>query len=118
MPDNETDLEARFRARVDAELAELLAMSRSSAGERAPVELDQQSVGRLSRMDAMRVQAMAQAGERRRQARIVGLRAALSRMDEGEFGFCESCGEPIPEGRLEVDPTARLCVACARLGER
>jgi DnaK suppressor protein len=65
-------------------------------------------------MDAMQVQAMALASERRRQARIVALGAALSRMEEGEFGYCESCGEPIPEGRLALDPTARACVPCAR----
>ncbi len=118
MSGNETDLQARFRPRLESELAELVAASRSSADDRAPVQLDQQSVGRLARMDAMQVQAMALASERRRQARIAALRAALSRMEEGEFGSCERCGEPIPEGRLGLDPTARACVPCARGDER
>ena len=69
-------------------------------------------------MDAMQVQAMAQESERRRQARIVALRAALRRMDDGEFGECAECGEPIPEKRLEIDPTALVCVACASGGGR
>ena len=95
-----------------------MAASEASVDARDPVALDQQSVGRLSRMDAMQVQAMAQESERRRQARIVALRAALRRMDEGEFGECAECGEPIPEKRLEIDATALVCVGCASGGGR
>ena len=39
--------------------------------------------------------------------------AALERLDHGRFGICESCGDPIPEGRLEARPTARTCMSCA-----
>ena len=115
---DKADIESKLRPRLEAELEELLASSRASSEDRAPVSLDQQSVGRLARMDAMQIQAMAQASERRRQARIVGLRKALERLAEGEYGYCEACGEPIPEGRLEVDATARFCVACASGKER
>ena len=83
------------------------------ADERAPVELDQTSVGRLSRMDAMQQQAMAAAQARRRAARLAALEAALRRVDLGEFGWCEACGEAIPEGRLGIDPCVTRCVACA-----
>lgn len=38
---------------------------------------------------------------------------ALVKLDEGTYGVCDSCGAAIPEGRLEVHPTAVLCVACA-----
>ena len=38
---------------------------------------------------------------------------ALVKIDEGTYGVCDRCGTPIPEGRLEVHPTAVLCVACA-----
>jgi DnaK suppressor protein len=112
------EAETKWRPRLEAALEELVASSRTSSGDRAPVSLDQQSVGRLARMDAMQIQPMAQASERRRQARITGLRKALERLSEGEYGFCEACGEPIPEGRLEVDATARHCVACAGGQER
>ena len=118
MTGENAELEARWRPRLEAELEELLASSHATSAERAPVGLDQQSVGRLARMDAMQIQAMAQASERRRQARIVGLRKALERLAEGEYGYCEACGEPIAKGRLEVDATARYCVACAGGKER
>lgn len=113
MPKEAPDLIARFRARVEAELAELIETSGVGAEARGPVTLDQQSVGRLSRMDAMQGQAMAQEQERRRQGRIAALKATLKRMESGEFGECAECGEPIAERRLEVDPTVLLCVSCA-----
>lgn len=108
---------ARWRARIETELAELASASASTKDDRAPVELDQQSVGRLARMDAMQLQAMAAASERRRGERTGRLRAALARLGRGEFGWCDGCGEEIAEGRLGVDPTITLCIACAR-GER
>ena len=115
---DKTDVETKWRPQLETELEELLASSRTSSQDRQPVNLDQQSVGRLARMDAMQIQAMAQASERRRQVRIAGLRKALERLGEGEYGWCEACGESIPEGRLEVDATARHCVSCAGGKER
>ena len=46
------------------------------------------------------------------QARVAEIEAALSRVDDGTYGNCESCGDPIPEARLEVVPEATLCVGC------
>jgi DnaK suppressor protein len=115
--DDDDAFAARWRAAIEAELAEIGAESAATRDDRAPVELDQQSVGRLARMDAMQVQAMAAAAERRRADRAVRLREALRRVETGEFGWCEGCGERIAEGRLKIDPTVPLCIACAR-GER
>lgn len=108
----------RYRQRLTEELAELLAASQESKESRAPVTLDQQSVGRLARMDAMQVQAMAAATEQRRQMRIARIKSALNRMAEDEYGYCLSCGEAIAEGRLEIDPTSTLCLTCAGQKER
>jgi len=83
----------------------------------AVVELDQSRVGRLSRMDAMQAQAMAQASGQRREKMLRDISAALKRIDEGDFGICENCDEPINPKRLEVDPTARLCIDCASASE-
>ncbi|MEM7461445.1 MAG: TraR/DksA family transcriptional regulator [Pseudomonadota bacterium] len=80
---------------------------------RQTVELDQQAVGRLSRMDALQAQAMAQAQERKRQADIIRIDMALRRLAEGEYGYCSECGEEIPAARLEIDPMAERCVSCA-----
>jgi RNA polymerase-binding transcription factor len=93
---------------------ELEALSEISQEARATVMLDQQSVGRLSRMDALQGQAMAQAAERQRRADIQRIDGALRRLDEGEYGYCVECGEEIAAKRLEVDPAAAFCIKCAR----
>ncbi|MEM6913428.1 MAG: TraR/DksA C4-type zinc finger protein [Pseudomonadota bacterium] len=100
--------------RIKTEIAELQAADAATAENRKAVELDQQSVGRLSRMDAMQVQAMAQAESRRRTQRIMALKAALKRAAEDELGYCQDCGDEIAEARLELDPAATLCIDCAR----
>ena len=103
----------KFLERLHQEILSLRKAEKATVADRAPVELDQTSVGRLSRMDAMQQQAMAAAQARRRAARLRALEAAIRRIDADEFGWCEACGEPIAEGRLEIDPTATRCVACA-----
>ncbi|MEQ8378159.1 TraR/DksA family transcriptional regulator [Parvibaculum sp.] len=105
-----------FEKALRAELDELRAQSETSAQSRATVTLDQQSVGRLSRMDAMQAQAMAQATERRRLARIKQVEAALKRIEDGEYGYCLTCGEEIEAKRLATDPAAPLCIGCSRGG--
>lgn len=102
-----------FKERLLAELAETVALIEESQEYRAPVELDQQSVGRLSRMDAMQQQEMAKDINRRRQHRKVAIEMALSRIRDGEYGYCTACGEPIAVRRLEIDPVFEQCVRCA-----
>jgi DnaK suppressor protein len=98
--------------------AELEAEAESAGGSADIVELDQSKVGRLSRMDAMQAQAMAKATGQRRDAALRRITAALKRVDNGEFGICLECDEPINPKRLEFDPTVLYCVDCAgRAGE-
>ena len=103
----------RFRSLIEARLAALAEEDALGAEGQKTVELDQQAVGRLSRMDALQVQAMAKATQARRDAEARRLRAALVRIEEGEFGYCEDCGEEIVHGRFELDPAATRCVGCA-----
>ena len=77
------------------------------------VELDQTRVGRLSRMDAMQAQAMSVETGRRRRQHLVEIEKALERIEAGDYGECLECGEAIHPGRLEANPTATLCIACA-----
>ncbi|MFK5978618.1 MAG: TraR/DksA family transcriptional regulator [Rhizobiaceae bacterium] len=107
---------------VDIELAvnllnekqkELEEFSELSQESRQTVELDQQSVGRLSRMDAMQQQAMAKAQERNRQLDLQRIEMAFRRIKDGDYGYCADCDEEIPSGRLKVDPMAERCVKCA-----
>ena len=42
---------------------------------------------------------------------------ALDRLEQGKFGLCVECGEPIPKPRLQAIPYTRHCIHCARLVE-
>ena len=106
--------QSAHRNRILTEMEELRALSDGSRDSRAPVELDQQSVGRLSRMDAMQQQSMDLAREERRRQRLTILAAALRRLDDDEYGYCLSCGDDIAAARLEADAAATLCVDCQR----
>jgi DnaK suppressor protein len=105
------DLDAQERALRD-ERRQLTEDADSSRDAGRPVELDQQAVGRLSRMDAMQVQAMAKAAEERRKLRLRRIDAALKRLADGDYGDCLRCGEPIEPKRLVFDPTVTLCRDC------
>ncbi|MEV0428983.1 TraR/DksA C4-type zinc finger protein [Micromonospora sp. NPDC050495] len=43
---------------------------------------------------------------------------ALTRLEEGTYGFCEGCSAPIPVERLEIFPSATACVSCKQTRER
>ena len=93
---------------------ELQHLSEVEEETRAPVELDQTSVGRVSRIDAIQVHEMALETERRRQIELQRIQAVLQRIEEGDYGFCMSCDAEISEKRLTLDPAVPLCIQCAK----
>jgi len=110
---NDPDLEP-FRTLIVARLKTLEADNARGQDGQKTVELDQQSVGRLSRMDALQNQAMAMAQQDRRNLEARKLTAALARIETAEFGYCLECGDEIGMNRLMLDPTVVRCISCAR----
>jgi DnaK suppressor protein len=55
---------------------------------------------------------LAQEADAQRQNHLRALRSALARLENGEYGDCEQCGQPIGFQRLSVSPEARFCIAC------
>ncbi|MBL4869685.1 MAG: TraR/DksA C4-type zinc finger protein [Robiginitomaculum sp.] len=94
-----------------AELENLRAQAKDN---RKPIALDQTSVGRLSRMDSLQIQAMDKAADAARAKQILRINAALIRIDMDDFGYCVTCDEEIARKRLELDPSTPLCINCAR----
>ena len=90
------------------EMERLLELGREAE---KPVAVDS-SIGRLTRMDALQQQSMAQATGGKGALRLRQIVAALGRMDEGSYGDCLGCQEPIPVVRLRVRPEATLCITC------
>jgi DnaK suppressor protein len=107
-----------FRRRLLAERQALLDLRQTGTEAGGIVELDQTRVGRLSRMDAMQAQAIARERSRRREQELRRIEAALGRLDDGDYGHCAVCGEPIDERRLALDPAAALCIECAGRAEQ
>ena len=111
MSELEPEEEERLRRDLldlQEELARQLASSDAAA---RPVDLDQ-PIGRVSRIDAIQQQSMAQANRRAAQIRLQQVRAALARLEDGEYGACAQCGEPIGFARLAVRPETPFCVSC------
>jgi DnaK suppressor protein len=101
------------RRKLEDELTrieEAIAHADASAGT---VTLDQSSVGRLSRMDALQQQAMAQGLRQRMAGQKRKLMAALERIDQGTYGLCCECGTAIAQARLDRDLAAVFCEDCA-----
>jgi len=107
-PDKLKAYEHELRALL-TELGDEIDKSRE---ERAPVAVDGR-MGRVSRGDALQAQQMAVEAGRRRQQRIIRVRAALDRIRDGTYGHCARCQRPIGEARLEAMPDVVLCVQCA-----
>lgn len=112
MTDASTDL-IELGAFLVARLEALRTASERSAESRRPVQLDQASVGRLSRIDAMQMQAMALATERNRHVKARRIEATIRRIDDGDYGYCVACREEIGPRRLAADPTIPACIRCA-----
>jgi DnaK suppressor protein len=103
-----------YKKSLDSRLKDLQTVQATSAESREPVALDQTTTGRLSRMDALQVQAMALETDRRRDLEITRVETALDRMKHGEFGYCVTCGDEVEIKRLDNDPSTPTCIGCAR----
>ena len=100
--------------RIRSELQDQLSGADEDA---APVTLDQQAVGRLSRMDAMQQQQMALASMSHVRAHLNRVERAMTALQGEDYGYCHECDQPISWARLQIRPDSPLCVACQGLTE-
>jgi DnaK suppressor protein len=101
-----------FRQMLISARDEIEELNNTSRDATATVTLDQSMVGRLSRIDALQAQQMAQEMARRRQIQLQKIDSALRRMDAHEYGNCLICDEEIAIARLEFDPACTRCINC------
>lgn len=104
---------SRFRKLLFALKDELITALAINANDIKPVILDQATVGRVSRGDAMQMQQMALESSRRRERQLISVEQALGRLEKQTYGICVDCDEDINVRRLEIDPTANRCIKCA-----
>lgn len=99
-------------------IEELSGAIADTAGAARPVQLDQPTVGRVSRIDAIQQQKMTEANRSAQLARLGLARSALHRLEGDEFGECFACGEEIGIQRLDVRPESLYCIECQTTRER
>ena len=71
------------------------------------------SIGRLSRMDAINNKSVMEAALREAEAKLKRLLTAQANINDPDFGLCQKCKEPIPIQRLRVMPDSTKCVKCS-----
>ena len=101
-----------FRAALISRREEIERLNSAGQDAAGTVTLDQSKVGRLSRMDALQAQQMAQETARRRQIQLQQIDSALRRIDAGDYGLCFLCGDDINPARLKIDPACTRCTGC------
>jgi DnaK suppressor protein len=105
----------RFRAQLESLRQEIESELAQEDPTKDSITPDK-AIGRLTRMEAIQAQSMSAAGRRRLQARLKKIERAFDRIEDRSYGDCLRCGEPIPEGRLEIVPESAFCVRCAARG--
>ena len=71
------------------------------------------SIGRVSRMDAINNKSVAEAALRTAESKLHQLEFMLGKIDDADFGRCAKCGQSIPIQRLLLMPQNQYCVHCA-----
>jgi DnaK suppressor protein len=102
----------RRRALLESKLTELLKLS----GGREELEI-QTMADPLDQVRSSTDRDMAVETLNQQARSIQEIRAALERIEEGGYGLCEVCEEPIPAKRLDALPWARMCVKCQSAAE-
>ena len=103
----------QFRARLLIEQRETVEAIQQAQQSAAPVELDQSCVGRVSRIDVLQQQALAQGLRERLTIRKRKVEAALARLDSGTYGLCCACHSDLEPELLNADPAVVFCQECA-----
>ncbi len=76
------------------------------------IQVGDNAIGRLTRMDAIQVQAMTDMNRSQLSVRLQQIEGALVAFDAGRYGYCNRCKEPVDIERLMALPSAPLCLAC------
>ena len=72
------------------------------------------SIGRISRMDAINNKSVLEAALREAQSKLIQLNDINNKIASSDFGLCKTCKKSIPFGRLMIRPESQLCVNCAK----
>lgn len=103
---------AEIRATIGKEIEKTQKLMAEYKELTKPVE-PENSIGRISRMDAINNKSVTEAALRKAKEKLEKLKFALSKLDDSDFGICIKCKKPIPLQRILIRPQSRACVACS-----
>ncbi|HEU4885784.1 MAG TPA: TraR/DksA C4-type zinc finger protein [Longimicrobium sp.] len=103
----------QIRDELHRSLSKLERSMKANGAAARPRDLEQDTVGRLSRVEALQSQGLTKTLAAREQAQLEQIVAALRRLEEGTYGACNGCGAPIPMERLMIYPETVACSTCA-----
>lgn len=101
-----------FSQRLSAAKDAAVALKTLAAEGSSRVEASGSAIGRLTRIDAIQMQAMSQMNQAQLDVRLQQIEAALAAFDGGRYGSCHRCRGPISLERLDALPEAPLCMSC------
>ncbi|GGY86410.1 TraR/DksA family transcriptional regulator [Pseudoduganella plicata] len=109
-PDRLAALKALLEQRKDALLGQFAGRPNSEFNRTPAVEeVETSPADSASNRTLNQLEAEA---DEHRLAQLAAIRHALAKFDSGDYGACESCGEPIGVSRLDARPEAALCIQC------
>lgn len=118
MPEELTDAQVEeLGERLRALEVELRGALEAGSDGAKVVSLDQ-PIGRVSRIDALQQQKMAEASKQKQQIRLGQVKVALGALAQGDYGYCRECEEPIGYKRLNARPETPFCLQCQGGRER
>ena len=113
----EIDQLAPFVAKLRAQRADLAGRFREERNQTVDREIGEPMDAADQGTAENNVSSISQMSERHQRA-VRDIDDALIRIESGDYGFCETCDEPIDPRRLEASPAALRCVACEAIHER
>lgn len=103
---------ARFRERLDEARDTAIVVLGLTVDDVKPIEASGSAIGRVTRIDAIQMQRMAQMSRAQLELRVAKVRNALAALDAGTYGTCRFCKGPIDFSRLEALGEAPFCLPC------
>lgn len=101
-----------LKTKIEEQIVQYLDDIRGMEEMTKPVK-PENSLGRISRMDAINTKGVLESSLRNKRNKLNKLRVALQKIDDANFGICENCNKPIQEGRLMFLPESTKCIRCA-----
>lgn len=103
----------RIKATIEREIEKTKKLIAEYKELTKPVE-PENSIGRISRMDAINNKSVTEAALRKAKEKLENLKFALNKLEDCDFGICIRCKKSIPLQRILIRPQSRSCVACSR----